>query len=92
MKLQVHPYYICRGGFKGGQEECAPPPPLLLPYFLQSLVFSNHFEELRTMLFEVELIINNGPLIYVYPNTKSAKWHAQRAHVPYVPYVPTRLA
>ena len=35
------------------------------PFFLQSLVFCNHFEELRTMLFEV----NNAPLIYVYLNT-----------------------
>ena len=38
-------------------------------YFLQSLAFCNHFEELQTMLFEVELIINNAPLTYVYPNT-----------------------
>ena len=30
------------------------------PYFLQSFVFfCNHFEELQTVLFEVELIINN---------------------------------
>ena len=35
----------------------------------QSLVFCNHFEELQTMLFEVELLINNTSLIYVYPNT-----------------------
>ena len=51
----------------------APPPPakkpLPLPHFLQSLVFLNHFEELQTVLFKVELIINNAPLIYVYPNT-----------------------
>ena len=33
------------------------------------LIFCNHFEELQTMLFEVELILNNAPLIYVYPNT-----------------------
>ena len=39
------------------------------PYFLQSLAFCNHFEELQTKLSEVELIINNAPLIYVYPNT-----------------------
>ena len=39
------------------------------PYFLQSLVFCNGFEELQTMLFEVELIVNNAPLTYVYPNT-----------------------
>ena len=31
-------------------------------YFLQSLVFCNHFEELQT-------IINNAPLTYVYLNT-----------------------
>ena len=40
------------------------------PYFLQSLVFfRNHFEELKAMLFEVELNNNNALLIYVYPNT-----------------------
>ena len=55
---------MCRGGFKGGRGG-APPPP----YFLQSLVFCNHFEELQTVLFEVELIINNAPLIYIYPDT-----------------------
>ena len=33
------------------------------------LIFCNHFEELQTTLFEVELIINNTPLIYVYTNT-----------------------
>ena len=38
-------------------------------YFLQSFVFCNNFEELETKLFEAELIINNAPLIYVYPNT-----------------------
>ena len=32
------------------------------PYALQSLVFCNHFEELQTMLFTVELIINNALL------------------------------
>ena len=30
--------------------------------------FCNHFGELQTVLFEVELIINNAPLTYVYPN------------------------
>ena len=40
-----------------------------VPYSLRTLVFRNHFEELQTMLFEVELIINNGHLIYVYPDT-----------------------
>ena len=31
--------------------------------------FCNRFEELQTVLFEVELTINNAPLTYVYPNT-----------------------
>ena len=38
-------------------------------YFLQSIVFCNHFEELQTELSEVKLIINNAPLTYVYPNS-----------------------
>ena len=33
------------------------------------LIFCNHFEELQTELFEVELIINNAPVTYVYSNT-----------------------
>ena len=37
--------------------------------FMQSLIFCNHFEELQTELSEVELIINNAPLTYVYTNT-----------------------
>ena len=40
------------------------------PYFLEWIVFlCNYFEELQTVLFKVELIINNAPLTYVYPNT-----------------------
>ena len=40
------------------------------PPFLQLLdFFCNHFEELQTVLFEVELIIINAPLTYVYPNS-----------------------
>ena len=31
--------------------------------------FSNHFEELQTVLYKVELIISNASLTYVYPNT-----------------------
>ena len=38
------------------------------PYFLQSLVFCSHFEELETLLFKVKLVINNAPLTYIYPN------------------------
>ena len=40
------------------------------PFFLQSVVFCNHFAELEIVLFELKLIINNAPLKYVYPNTK----------------------
>ena len=47
-----------RGRFEGSAGGRA-----LLPYFLQSLVFYNHFQELQTMLFEVELDINNAPLV-----------------------------
>ena len=43
-----------------------PPRP---PFFAVTCFFCNHFEELETVLFEVELIINNKPLTYVYPNT-----------------------
>ena len=37
-------------------------------FFCSHLFFCNHFEELQTVLLEVELIINNKPLTYVYPN------------------------
>ena len=36
---------------------------------LNGYFFCNHFEELQTVLFEVELMINNAPFTYVYPNT-----------------------
>ena len=52
------------GGFRSG--ECT---GVCSSYFLQSLGFCNYFQELQTELFEVELIINNAPLTYVYPNT-----------------------
>ena len=35
------------------------------PFFF----FCNHFEELQTVLFQAELINNDIPLTYVYPNT-----------------------
>ena len=38
-------------------------------FFAVTCFFLNHFEELQNVLFEVELIINNAPLIYVYLNT-----------------------
>ena len=50
-----------RGGFRGGRGGC--------PFFVITCFFCSHFEELQTVLFEVEMIINNAPLTYVYPNT-----------------------
>ena len=41
----------------------------VLPIFCNDLLFCNHFEELQTVLFEVELIISNAPLTYVFPDT-----------------------
>ena len=38
-------------------------------FFAISCFFCSHFEELQTVLFEAELIINNKFLTYVYPNT-----------------------
>ena len=38
-------------------------------FFLITFFLCNHFEELQTVLFEVELIINNAPLTYVNPNS-----------------------
>ena len=54
-----------RGGFRRGLRGRVHPLS-----FLQSLVviFCNQFEELQSALLEVELIINNAPLIHVYPN------------------------
>ena len=48
---------------QGGARVCT------LPFFCNHYFFYNHFEELQTVLFKVELIINNAPLAYVYPNT-----------------------
>ena len=54
--------YRSRSRFIGGGGRVA------VPIFAITF-FYNHFEELQTVLFEVELIINNAPLTYVYPNT-----------------------
>ena len=51
--------------FGEGKGSACPPPF----FFCNHLLFCNQFEELETALFEVELIINNAPLTYVYPNT-----------------------
>ena len=42
-----------------------PPAPF---FFCNHFFFCDHFEELQTVLFEVELTINNATLTYVYPN------------------------
>ena len=50
----------------GGEEGAGGTYP---PYFFAAICFiCNHFEELPTVVFEDELIINNPPLAYVYPN------------------------
>ena len=56
---------ITRGGFRGGVRGAH----ATLIFCNHLLFFLNHIEELQSVLFEVELIINNAPLIYVYPNT-----------------------
>ena len=57
--------YSFLGGFTGWRGKRTPSL-----FFLQSLVFfRNNLEELKTMLSEVELTINNAPLTYAYPNT-----------------------
>ena len=53
-----------RGGEGKGRGGCALPP-----FFVITCFFCNPFEELETVLFEVELIINNAPLTYFYRNT-----------------------
>ena len=58
---------VIRGRFTGGGCKRHAPPSL---FFAITCFFSNHFEELLTVLFKVELIINYAPisLTYVYPN------------------------
>ena len=55
---------IIKGRFRGWRGGRA------LPLFCSRLFFNlNQFEELQTVLLEVEMIINNAPLTYIYPNT-----------------------
>ena len=58
-----------KGGFRVGRGGRAPSPPSTPLFFAITCVFCNHFEELQTVLIEVELVINNAPLTYFYPNT-----------------------
>ena len=57
---------VCYGQrqIQGGERKARAPS-----FFTITCFFCNHFEELRTVLFEVGLIIINAPLTYVYPNT-----------------------
>ena len=55
-----------RGRFRGEGAQGMRPLFFAIPFFF---IFCNHFEELQTVLFEVELIIDNAPLTYVCPNT-----------------------
>ena len=59
--LMIHFHMlIFRGGFKGGYGGRVHPRPIICNH-----LFRNQFEELQTILFTVERIINNPPLIYV---------------------------
>ena len=57
------------GGGGGGVGWDARGAPLFFAVTCFFFFFWNHFEELQTVFFEVELIINNKLLTYVYPNT-----------------------
>ena len=60
-KLSKPPYYLLKVNNRNMLEQSVglhPPPPI----FCKHLCFCNHLEELETVLFEIELIINNSPL------------------------------
>ena len=72
---------ICRGRFGGGSGEeggvwGGGGVKARAPHFFCShlFFFCSHFEELQTVLFELELIVNNEPLTHVYPNTIEIIW------------------
>ena len=54
---------------RGGRAPPSSPPPSPLFLSIHLFFFCNYFEALQTVSFEVELIINNAPLTYVYPIT-----------------------
>ena len=56
-----------RGRFKGGGAGGTRSSARL--FFAITWFLCNDFDELQTMLFEVELIIDNAPVTYVDPNT-----------------------
>ena len=55
-----------RGGLRGGHWGREHP---FFFFFCNPLIFYDYFEELKTVLIKVKLIINNAPLTYVYLNT-----------------------
>ena len=55
-----------RGGLRRGHWGCEHP---FFFFFCNPLIFYDYFEELKTVLIKVKLIINNAPLTYVYLNT-----------------------
>ena len=59
------PDFSCSEADSGGRGGHA--PPFFCNHFF--FFFCNHFEELQTVLFEVELLVNNARLTYVYPST-----------------------
>ena len=61
--LYVAVVILRRGGFKRGRGERVP------SLFFTITCFCNHSAEAETVLCKVELIINNAPLTYIYPNT-----------------------
>ena len=56
--------FVVRGGFKGRARGAHDPL-----FFAVTCLFCNHFEELQSVFFKVELVINNELLTCVYPNT-----------------------
>ena len=67
LMLMLSKLRLSEADSEGSHSTPLPLPPLS---FLQSLFFfPNHFKVLKTVLFEVELIINDAALTYVYLNT-----------------------
>ena len=66
-------YHVTRGGFPV-------PPPF---FFAITCFFCNHFQELQTLLFEVELIINNKPLRWLV-ELKLIQLEQQKMQLPFI--------
>ena len=66
-------YHVTTGGFP-------PPPPF---FFAITCFFCNNFQELQTVLFEVELIINNKPLRWLI-GLKLIQLEQQKTQLPFI--------